>query len=152
MCVSNGQRSARQAPVCPLRSPITRVLPSRNCSWKACLRADGVSLVDLGTPSAEPADYTDYAHAVAEAVAARKSEFGLLICTTGVGMSMAANKIPGVRAALVADEHTAALARQHNNANVLCLGGQNHPAGAARKILDAFPRRPIRGRPPRTTH
>ena len=62
-----------------------------------------------------------------------KPQFGLLVCTTGVGMSIAANKVPGVRAALVADERTAALARQHNNANVLCLAGKTTPPELAQR-------------------
>ena len=66
------------------------------------------------------------------------AEFGLLICTSGIGMSIAANKVPGVRAALVADAPTAALVRQHNDANVLCLAGKTTPAETGRKILDAF--------------
>ncbi len=82
-------------------------------------------MTDVGTGSAEACDYTDYAQAVGDAVAAGRSEFGILVCATGIGMSMAANKVPGVRAALVVDEHMAALARQHNNANVLCLGASN---------------------------
>jgi glycine hydroxymethyltransferase len=75
---------------------------------------------------------------VAQSVAARKAEFGVLVCTTGVGMSIAANKVPGVRAALVADQATAALARQHNNANVLCLAGKTTAPEDARRIVDAF--------------
>src|SRR5262249_26888700 len=64
--------------------------------------------------------------------------FGVLICTTGIGMSMTANKVPGVRAALVADAVTAARARQHNNANILCLSGQGTAPEEAKRILDAF--------------
>jgi len=90
-------------------------------SIKQHLERRGVSVADYGTGSVDSADYTDFAHAVALSVALRKSELGVLICTTGVGMSITANKMPGVRAALVNDEHTAALARRHNNANVLCL-------------------------------
>ncbi|MGD1086440.1 MAG: ribose 5-phosphate isomerase B [Verrucomicrobiota bacterium] len=112
---------------------------------KARLQADGVSLVDLGAPSAEPVDYTDYAHPVAESVAAKKSEFGLLICATGVGMSMAANKVPGARAALVFDETMASLARRHNNANVLCLGAKTTPPDLAVKILEVFLSTPFEG-------
>ena len=88
--------------------------------------------MDLGTHSAESCDYTEFGHAVAEQVAARKSEFGLLVCSTGVGISIAANKIPGARAALVSDEATAALCRQHNNANILCLGAGTTPPGTGR--------------------
>ena len=68
-----------------------------------------------------------------------RRELGILICTTGIGMSIAANKIPGVRAALVNDEQTAALARQHNNANVICLGASNHAArDSAKKLSKRF--------------
>jgi RpiB/LacA/LacB family sugar-phosphate isomerase len=105
---------------------------------KAHLQAAGVSLVDLGTHSEETCDYTEFGHKVGEQVASRKSELGLLICSTGVGISISANKIPGVRAALVSDESTAALSRLHNNANVLCLGAKNTPPELAVKILDLF--------------
>ena len=108
-------------------------------SLKQHLQQRGLSLVDFGAKSKEPGDdYPDFAHPVAEAVAAGQAEFGLLICTSGVGMSMAANKVPGVRAALVTDGQTAALARQHNNANVLCLSGKTTTLESVRKILDAF--------------
>jgi RpiB/LacA/LacB family sugar-phosphate isomerase len=105
---------------------------------KQHLEKRGVTVADFGTRSREADDYPDYAQAVAQSVALRKTEFGVLICTTGLGMSMAANKVQGVRAALVADEQTAALARQHNNANVLCLAGKTTPADDARRIMDAF--------------
>jgi len=77
-------------------------------------------------------DYPDFAQAVAQNVAHQKSDLGLLVCATGVGMSIAANKVAGARAALVFDEKMAALARQHNNANVLCLGGNLFPDQAKR--------------------
>ncbi|SPE62892.1 Sugar-phosphate isomerase, RpiB/LacA/LacB family [Verrucomicrobia bacterium] len=105
---------------------------------KLQLEQRGVSVADFGAPSNEPADYPDYAQAVAQSVAQRHAQFGVLICTTGLGMSICANKVPGVRAALVGDEQTAALARQHNDANVLCLAGKSTPAGEAMKIIDAF--------------
>jgi RpiB/LacA/LacB family sugar-phosphate isomerase len=105
---------------------------------KAHLQAAGVSLVDLGTHSEETCDYTEFGHAVGEQVASHRSEMGLLVCSTGVGISISANKIPGVRAALVSDESTAALCRRHNNANVLCLGAKNTPPELAVKILDLF--------------
>src|SRR5882762_10517184 len=105
---------------------------------KQHLEKRGVSVADLGARSKESSDYPDYAQAVALTVAQRKAQFGVLICTTGVGMSISANKIPGVRAALVADAETAARARQHNNANVLCLAGQTTPPDEAAKIVDAF--------------
>ncbi len=105
---------------------------------KDYLQEKGISLTDVGANSSEVCDYSDYARAVGELITAERCEFGLLICSTGVGMSMAANKIGGVRAALVFDEHMAALSRQHNNANVLCLGASNTSPAQARKILDAF--------------
>ena len=105
---------------------------------KEHLRKRDVTVNDVGTNSTESADYPDYAQAVAQNVAARKAELGLLICTTGVGMSIAANKVPGVRAALVFDEQMATVSRQHNNANVLCLGGKTTPPELAKKMVDAF--------------
>jgi len=105
---------------------------------KRHLNERGITVNDFGAHSRESTDYPDYAQAVAHAVTAKQAEIGLLICTTGVGMSIAANKVPGVRAALVADETTATLARQHNNANVLCLAGKTLPPAQAQKILDAF--------------
>ena len=77
-------------------------------------------------------------------MAARKAELGLLVCTTGVGMSIAANKVPGVRAALVCDEQTAVLARQHNDANVLCLGGKTTPPDEAKKFSTRFSTRNLK--------
>ena len=105
---------------------------------KQHLEEKGVSVVDFGAKSLEPSDYPDYAHAVAESVASGGSEFGVLICTTGVGMSIAANKVPGARAALVGDEQSAILARQHNHANVLCLAGSTTSPEQAKKMVDAF--------------
>jgi RpiB/LacA/LacB family sugar-phosphate isomerase len=105
---------------------------------KAYLQGKQVAVADLGSASAEVCDYTDFAQAVCEAVEAGRADFGLLVCSTGIGMSMAANKVPGIRAALVRDEQTAALARQHNNANVLCLGAASTPLDMAGKILDVF--------------
>ncbi len=105
---------------------------------KRHLTERGVSVNDFGTYSPESTDYPDYAQTVAQAVASRQAETGLLICTTGIGMSIAANKVPGVRAALVCDEPQAALARQHNHANVLCLGGKTTSPDRAKRILDAF--------------
>jgi RpiB/LacA/LacB family sugar-phosphate isomerase len=102
------------------------------------LEQRGVSVADFGANSKEPTDYPDFALAVARSVAERRTEFGVLVCTTGVGMSIAANKIQGVRAALAHDEQTAALARRHNNANVLCLAGQGTSPEAARRMVDAF--------------
>ncbi|MCK5832821.1 RpiB/LacA/LacB family sugar-phosphate isomerase [bacterium] len=79
-------------------------------------------LIDRGPSSNESVDYTDYAILVASDVINEKAEFGILICTTGIGMSIAANKVNGIRAALVCDVKRAELARRHNNANIICLG------------------------------
>jgi RpiB/LacA/LacB family sugar-phosphate isomerase len=106
---------------------------------KQHLQQRGLSVTDFGAKSKEPGDdYPDFAQPAAQAVAAGRAEFGLLVCTSGIGMSIAANKVPGVRAALVADVPTAALVRQHNDANVLCLAGKTTSAETGRKILDAF--------------
>ena len=106
---------------------------------KQHLQQRGLSVTDFGAKSKDPGDdYPDFAQPAAQAVAAGRAEFGLLVCTSGIGMNIAANKVPGVRAALVADAPTAALVRQHNNVNVLCLAGKTTSADTGRKILDAF--------------
>ena len=97
-----------------------------------------LNVIDFGTHSTESTDYPDYARAVAQSVASEQSDLGLLICSTGVGMSITANKVPGVRAALVFDEQMAVLAREHNNANVLCLGQNITPPEQAKRMVDAF--------------
>ncbi len=84
----------------------------------------GYRVEDLGTTSEESVDYPVFALALAEQVANGKFLWGILICTTGIGMSIVANKVPGVRAALCHDSYSARLSRLHNHANVLCLGGQ----------------------------
>ncbi|MBI3191990.1 MAG: ribose 5-phosphate isomerase B, partial [Pedosphaera parvula] len=105
---------------------------------KAHLLQRGLAVEDLGTSSAESTDYPDYAQPVARRVAGSPGELGTLVCTTGVGMSISANKVPGIRAALVFDEQMAALARQHNDANVLCFAGKTTPPEQAKKMVDAF--------------
>jgi len=107
-------------------------------SLKQYLEQRGFKVLDAGTTSMASADYPDFARVVAQQVVDRKSDLGLLVCATGLGMSIAANKVPGVRAALVFDEKMAALARQHNDANVLCLGGKFVGPEQAKKIVDAF--------------
>ena len=106
---------------------------------KAFLRERGLTVSDFGAATKDPADdYPDFGKLVAEAVAAGQAELGLLVCTSGVGMSITANKVSGVRAALVDDVETAALCRQHNDANVLCLSGKKTSAELGKKILAAF--------------
>ncbi len=105
---------------------------------KAHLAKTGLTFRDFGTQTKDSTDYPDYAQAVAEAVASGQAEFGLLFCTTGVGMSMAANKYAGIRATLVINEDIAAISRRHNNANVLCFGGRLVSPELAIKSLNAF--------------
>jgi RpiB/LacA/LacB family sugar-phosphate isomerase len=107
-------------------------------SLKPVLQRLGLSFVDLGTHSTESTDYPDFAQAVARRVAAGEAHFGLLVCSTGVGISIAANKVPGIRAALVTDPQVAALCRQHNDANILCLGAKTSTPQQAAQILEAF--------------
>ncbi len=107
-------------------------------SLKKYLSTRGISFMDFGTHSLESTDYPDYAQQVAATVAAQKAEFGLLVCTTGIGMSITANKTPGIRAAMVCEPQAADLTRRHNDANVLCLSGKFTPTEEAKRILDAF--------------
>ena len=105
---------------------------------KGFLEKNGRPVTDFGVHSKEPADYPDFARVVAESVTQHKAGLGILVCTTGVGMSMAANKVPGARAALVSDPETATLARQHNDANILCLAGKSLAPQEAISIVEAF--------------
>jgi ribose 5-phosphate isomerase B len=91
---------------------------------KGFLSARGIAVHDLGTLSVDSVDYPDFGEKAARAVARGEAEKGILICGTGVGMSIVANKFPGVRAALVADEFTARMSKEHNNANILVMGGR----------------------------
>jgi ribose 5-phosphate isomerase B len=104
----------------------------------AWLQNEGHSYQDFGCYSTEPVDYPDIARKVGEAVASGSFDQGILICSTGIGMCMAANKIRGVRAALCHNVFAAQRARQHNDANVLCLGGEDVDAGVALEIVKTF--------------
>ena len=104
----------------------------------ASLRGRGFEVHDCGTSGHDSVDYPDFAHAVCEDVAAGRSELGLLVCGTGLGMSMAANRHRGVRAALCAEPYSARMTRMHNDANVLCLGARVVGVGLAEEILDVF--------------
>ncbi len=90
----------------------------------ALLQQRRVECTDLGTDGSDSVDYPDFAAKVASAVSTGKADLGILICGTGIGMSITANKYAGVRAALVHDEFTAQMAREHNNANILVMGGR----------------------------
>ncbi|MFP6736858.1 MAG: ribose 5-phosphate isomerase B [Rhodospirillales bacterium] len=98
----------------------------------------GYETIDLGTDSVDSVDYPDFAHAVAAALGAGKADKGVLICGSGIGISMAANRHPDVRAALVHDALGARMCRQHNDANVIVFGGRMIGIEVARDCLDVF--------------
>lgn len=98
----------------------------------------GFEVEDLGPFSAESVDYPDFARKVAEAVAAGRAKLGILVCGTGIGMSIAANKVKGIRAALCSTEFEARMARSHNDANVLCLGERVIGIGVGGAVVKAF--------------
>jgi len=104
----------------------------------AWLSARGHEVIDLGTHSAESTDYPDFAHEVARRIASGEIERGLLVCGTGIGMSIAANRHAGVRAARCLTEYDARMARAHNDANVLALGERVTGAGLAEAVLETF--------------
>jgi ribose 5-phosphate isomerase B len=112
---------------------------------KQALQRLGVPFVDYGPDSEASVDYPDFAHRVAQAVGNGQAERGVLICGSGQGMVMAANRHAGVRAALPHDEAAARLARQHNDANVLALGARVTPPEEAERILQAFLETPFEG-------
>ena len=112
---------------------------------KAYLAAKGITCEDFGTDSTESCDYPVFGKAAAQAVAEGRCEKGIVICTTGIGISIAANKHPGVRCALCADSLTAKLTRQHNDANMLALGGGIVGENLALEIVDAFLDTPFSG-------
>lgn len=105
---------------------------------KALLSDLGIEFEDLGTASEASVDYPDYARAVAEQVADGRVEQGLLVCGSGTGMAITANKVPGVRAAVAWSEEIARLARQHNDANVLAIGARTTPPDDIPKIVRAW--------------
>lgn len=102
------------------------------------LEQQGISVVDLGTNAETSVDYPDYAERVAEAIAKGEAERGILVCGSGIGMSIAANKIPGIRAALAWNEETARLSRQHNDANVVAIGARTTEPQVIEQIVTAF--------------
>jgi ribose 5-phosphate isomerase B len=109
------------------------------------LRARGAQVEDVGTQGNDSVDYPDYGSKVAMKVAKGDVEQGILICTSGIGMTILANKFPGVRAALVHDLRGAQMSREHNNANILVLGGGVTEKFAAQKIVDLWLETPFAG-------
>jgi ribose 5-phosphate isomerase B len=104
----------------------------------AHLRANGHEVDDLGTHSEDRVDYPDFGAAVGREVAAGRVDLGVCVCGSGIGIAIAANKIPGVRAATVHDVTSAHLAREHNNANVVCVGERLIGPEVAKEAIDAF--------------
>lgn len=102
------------------------------------LKSMGREILDLGTHGPESVDYPDYGHAVAEAVAGGRAERGIAVCGTGIGISIAANRHAGVRAAVCHDETSARLAREHNNANILALGARLIGPEVAKDCVKTF--------------
>ncbi len=88
------------------------------------LQARGIEVLPLGPAEGESADYPDFGEKVARAVSSGEAEKGILLCGTGIGMSIVANKFPGVRAALITDDFTAQMSKEHNNANIIVMGGR----------------------------
>jgi RpiB/LacA/LacB family sugar-phosphate isomerase len=105
---------------------------------KSVLDELGLEVQDYGTVSEEAVDYPDYARQVALAVARGQAQQGVLVCGSGTGMAICANKVPGVRAAVAWSEEVARLARQHNDANVLAIGARTTPPGEIPKIVRAW--------------
>ncbi len=109
------------------------------------LRTRGLDVEDLGTNGNDSVDYPDYGRLVALKVARGEAERGILMCTNGIGMSILANKFPGIRAALVYDVRTAQMSREHNNSNILVLGGGFTEKSLAEQILDIWLKTPFAG-------
>lgn len=112
---------------------------------KKFLKDAGHEVLDAGTASEDPCDYPDFAEKVARAVGRKEEERGVLICGTGIGMSIAANRVPGVLAACVHDRVTAEMSRRHNNANVFCAGSRIVPAGEIEANLRVWLETPFEG-------
>lgn len=109
------------------------------------LQRKGIDVEDLGPPVPNPVDYPDYAEKVATRVAAQEADYGILICGTGLGMMLAANKVPGIRAVPCNDTLAAHFARSHNNGNVLTLGGRLLDEEAMQRIVDTWLSTPFEG-------
>jgi ribose 5-phosphate isomerase B len=112
---------------------------------KSVIKALGHQVVDAGTSSDASVDYPDFADKVAQAVVSQEADRGVLICGTGIGMSIAANKVHGIRAALVTDEKTADLSRRHNDANVFCAGARVTPVVKIAESLKVWLQTPFEG-------
>lgn len=105
---------------------------------KQHIEAKGIEIIDYGTHSLESVDYPDYAYKLTTAVLSKEVDLGIAICGTGVGISIACNKVEGIRAAHCTDSFTARATRQHNDANIICLGGRITGIEIAKDIIDNF--------------
>lgn len=105
---------------------------------KKHVEAKGIEIIDYGTHSLESVDYPDYAYKLTTAVLGKEVNLGIAICGTGVGISIACNKVEGIRAAHCTDSFTARATRQHNDANIICLGGRITGIEIAKDIIDNF--------------
>ncbi len=105
---------------------------------KAYLEAKGHTVINYGTDSTDRADYPIYGKKVADAIVSGECELGVLICGTGIGISMAANKVKGIRAAVCSEPYSAALTRRHNNSNIIAFGARVVGPAVAEAIVDAF--------------
>ena len=102
------------------------------------LKERGIEVVDAGAYNSESSHYPEFAYKVAKSVSEKSADFGILVCGTGIGMSLAANKVKGIRAACVSEPYSARLTRQHNNANIVCFGARVIGFGTAQLIMDEF--------------
>ncbi|HET6407763.1 MAG TPA: ribose 5-phosphate isomerase B, partial [Chthoniobacteraceae bacterium] len=134
------QPTSSSAPVRPLRLAIGADHAGLDLKQAvaAYLGRRGEVVADFGTASKDSVDYNDFAEAVAQEVIAGRADFGILMCSSGIGMSIMANRHPQIRAALVTNPADAAVTRQHNNSNILCFGARNVTPADASKIVDAF--------------
>lgn len=114
-------------------------------SVKKYLAEQGHNVIDCGTNSEESCDYPVFAKALCKEINDKNAELGILICGTGIGMSMAANKVKGIRAALCSDYFSAKFTRAHNDANVICLGARVTGEGLALELINVFLNTPFEG-------
>ena len=112
---------------------------------KDYIKSKGIEIIDLGPDSADRVDYPDYGRKCAQAVKNDEGSFGIIICGTGIGISMAANKVEGIRAALCHDAYTASMARAHNDAQILAFGERVVGMGVVQSMIDAFIETPFEG-------
>lgn len=108
-------------------------------------KENGIEYTDYGCYTDESVDYPIYAHKVAQSVATGSAELGIICCGTGIGVSMAANKVKGIRAAVCTDEFCAEMTRRHNNANIMCMGGRVIDEAKAVKLASIFLNTPFEG-------